>query len=94
MEDMVIGMKTGFDDVKKMLTAHTERFGTLDKDIRGLKHQVNKSIHEANNDIQNTVNEFASTSAERQAFVKTSAEDIVKATESIWMQIGICILMS
>ncbi|KAB1212836.1 hypothetical protein CJ030_MR5G010136 [Morella rubra] len=29
----------------------------------------------------NTVNEFASTSAELQAFVKTSAEDVVKATE-------------
>ncbi|KAB1210131.1 hypothetical protein CJ030_MR6G022743 [Morella rubra] len=78
---MVISMKTGFDDIKKLLTAHTERFGILDKDIRGLKHQVNNSIHVASNVIQNTVNEFTSASAELQAFVKTSAEDVVKATE-------------
>ncbi|KAB1205925.1 hypothetical protein CJ030_MR7G016905 [Morella rubra] len=78
---MATSMKTGFDSIMKLLTIHTERFGTLDKDMMGLKHQVNNSIHVASNVIQNTVDEFASTSDELQAFVKSSAEDVVKATE-------------
>ncbi|KAB1222121.1 hypothetical protein CJ030_MR2G002701 [Morella rubra] len=78
---MVTSMKTGFDDIKKLLTAHTERFGTLDKDMRALEHQVNNSIHVASNVIQDTVNEFKATSAELQTFVQKSAEDVVQATE-------------
>ncbi|KAB1223568.1 hypothetical protein CJ030_MR2G009167 [Morella rubra] len=77
MEDMVTSMKTGFDDIKKLLTAHTERFGTLDKDMRALKHQVNNNIHVASNVIQDIVNEFKATSAELQTFVQKSAEDVV-----------------
>ncbi|KAB1209543.1 hypothetical protein CJ030_MR6G018868 [Morella rubra] len=81
MEDMVTSMKTGFDNIKHLLTAYTEHFGTLDKDMRALKHQVNNSIHVASNVIQDTVNEFKATSAELQTFVQKSAEDVVLAIE-------------
>ncbi|KAB1210062.1 hypothetical protein CJ030_MR6G004328 [Morella rubra] len=81
MEDMITSMKTGFNDIKKLLTAHTEHFGTLDKDTRALKHQVNNSIHVASNVIQDTVNEFKATFAELQTFVQKSAEDVVQATK-------------
>ncbi|KAB1215580.1 hypothetical protein CJ030_MR4G017892 [Morella rubra] len=78
---MANSMKTGFDDIKKLLTAHTERFRTLDKDVRQLKLQVNNSIHVASNVIQDTVNEFKATSAVLQTFVQKSTEDVVQATK-------------
>ncbi|KAB1219946.1 hypothetical protein CJ030_MR3G022820 [Morella rubra] len=78
---MATSMKMGFDNIMKLLTIHTERFGTLDKEMRGLEHEVNHIIHVASYVIQHTVDEFASTSAELQAFVKSYAEDVVKATE-------------
>ncbi|KAB1228073.1 hypothetical protein CJ030_MR4G024753 [Morella rubra] len=81
MEELATCMQTGFEDIKKILGAHTERFGTLDKDVRQLKLQVNNSIHVASNVIQDTVNEFKATSAELQTFVRKSAEDVVQATE-------------
>ncbi|KAB1213063.1 hypothetical protein CJ030_MR5G004106 [Morella rubra] len=81
LNTMVTRMETGFDDIKQLLTAHTERFGTLDKDMRALEHQVNDSIHVASNVIQDTVNEFKATSVELQTFVQKSAEDVVQATE-------------
>ncbi|KAB1219667.1 hypothetical protein CJ030_MR3G011066 [Morella rubra] len=78
---MTTSMKTGFDNIKKLPTDHTKCFGTFDKDMSGLKHQVNNSIHVTSNVIQHTVDEFASTSVELQAFVKSSAKDVVKAIE-------------
>ncbi|KAB1202827.1 hypothetical protein CJ030_MR8G024940 [Morella rubra] len=44
---MTASMQAGFEDIKKLHAVHPERFGTLDKDMRGLKHQVNNSIHVA-----------------------------------------------
>ncbi|KAB1212745.1 hypothetical protein CJ030_MR5G009787 [Morella rubra] len=46
MEDLTTCMKTGFEDIKQILGSHTERFGTLDKDVRQLKLRHN-SIHMA-----------------------------------------------
>ncbi|KAB1200729.1 hypothetical protein CJ030_MR0G006505 [Morella rubra] len=37
MEELATCMKKGFEDIKKILGAHTEHFGTLDKDVRQLK---------------------------------------------------------
>ncbi|KAB1208318.1 hypothetical protein CJ030_MR7G023847 [Morella rubra] len=37
MEELATCMQTEFEDIKKILGAHTERFGTLDKDVRQLK---------------------------------------------------------
>ncbi|KAB1223644.1 hypothetical protein CJ030_MR2G011743 [Morella rubra] len=64
MEELATCMQTGFEDIKKILGAHTERFGTLDKDVRQLKLRVHNSIHVASNVIQDTVNEFKATSVE------------------------------
>ncbi|KAB1228136.1 hypothetical protein CJ030_MR4G013738 [Morella rubra] len=83
IEDMTTNMKTKFQDIKKLLVVHTKRFGALDKEMRGLKHQVNNSLHVASNVIQEIVDEFASTSAELQASVKSSAQDVVQATMDI-----------
>ncbi|KAB1221427.1 hypothetical protein CJ030_MR2G013151 [Morella rubra] len=87
MEDMVTSMKTGFDDIKKLLTAHTEHFGTLDKDMRTLKHQVNNNIHVASNVIQDTVNEFKATSAELQTFVKNQLRMLFRPQKYRWILI-------
>ncbi|KAB1221437.1 hypothetical protein CJ030_MR2G013161 [Morella rubra] len=38
-EKMVASMQAGLEDVKKLLNVHTECFETLDKDMRGFKHQ-------------------------------------------------------
>ncbi|KAB1219909.1 hypothetical protein CJ030_MR3G009551 [Morella rubra] len=81
MEKIATSMKLGFEDIKKLHVVHTTRFGALDKEIRGLKHQVNNSIHVTRNVFPYSVDEFASTSTELQASVKSSAEDVVKATE-------------
>ncbi|KAB1219837.1 hypothetical protein CJ030_MR3G009479 [Morella rubra] len=59
------------------------RFGALDKEMRGLKHQVNNSIHVTRNVFQQIVDEFASTSAKLQASVKSSAQDVEQATMDI-----------
>ncbi|KAB1206844.1 hypothetical protein CJ030_MR7G008240 [Morella rubra] len=66
---MTASMQAGFEDIKKLLAVHPERFGTLDKDMRGLKHQVNNSIH------------VATTSAALLTLVKKSAAEVVHATE-------------
>ena len=81
MKDIATSMKLGFEDIKKLHVVHTKHFGALDKEIRGLKHQVNSSIHVTRNVFPHSVDEFASTSTELQASVKSSAEDVVKATE-------------
>ncbi|KAB1226473.1 hypothetical protein CJ030_MR1G014055 [Morella rubra] len=81
MEELFTCMQTGFEDIKKIHGTHTERFGTLAKDVRQLKLQVNNSIHVASNVIQDTVNEFKATSTELQTFVQKSSEDVVQATE-------------
>ncbi|KAB1220595.1 hypothetical protein CJ030_MR3G015848 [Morella rubra] len=49
--------------------------------MRGLKHQVNNSIHVASTVIQNTVDEFKATSAALLTLVKKSAAEVVHATE-------------
>ncbi|KAB1226263.1 hypothetical protein CJ030_MR1G019570 [Morella rubra] len=74
-------MKIGFEDIKKLLTDHTEHFGTLDKDMRSLKHEVNNSITVVGGVIQGTTDEFRATSIELQAFAKKSVEDINQVTE-------------
>ncbi|KAB1223421.1 hypothetical protein CJ030_MR2G012418 [Morella rubra] len=80
MEDIATSMKLGFEDIKKLHVVHTKRFGALDKEMRGLKHQVNNSIYVTRNVFPHSVDEFASTSTELQAYVKSSAENIIKAT--------------
>ncbi|KAB1200964.1 hypothetical protein CJ030_MR0G005449 [Morella rubra] len=70
MEDIATSMKLGFEDIKKLHVVHTKRFGALDKEMRGLKHQVNNSIHVTRNVFPHSVDEFASTSTELQAYVK------------------------
>ncbi|KAB1228116.1 hypothetical protein CJ030_MR4G013718 [Morella rubra] len=81
VKDIATSVKTTFEDIKKLVTTHIERFGTLDKYMRGLKHQVNNNIHVASMVIQNTVDEFKATSAELQTFVQKSTEDVVLATK-------------
>ena len=81
MENIATSMKLGFEDIKKLHVVHTTHFGALDKEMRGLKHQVSNCLYVASNVIQHTVDEFTSTYAELQASVKSSAEDVVKATE-------------
>ncbi|KAB1202912.1 hypothetical protein CJ030_MR8G002093 [Morella rubra] len=80
MKDIATSMKLGFEDIKKLHVVHTKHFGALDKEMRGLKHQVNNSIHVTRNVFPHSVDEFASTSTELQAYVKSSAENIIKAT--------------
>ncbi|KAB1206076.1 hypothetical protein CJ030_MR7G009305 [Morella rubra] len=58
---MTASMQAGFEDIKKLLAVHPERFGTLDKDMRGLKPLVNNNIHMASTVIQNTVDDFKAT---------------------------------
>ncbi|KAB1213246.1 hypothetical protein CJ030_MR5G009659 [Morella rubra] len=93
LNTMVTRMETGFDDIKQLLTAHTERFGTLDKDMRTLEHQVNDSIHVASNVIQDTVNEFKATSAELQTFVQKSLRMLFRPQKCRWILIVIFVLM-
>lgn len=68
-------MKTDFDDVKNLLTAHGEHFGALDRDLRSPKHHVNNNITVADGVIQGvqqeittTTNEFKANSTELQTF--------------------------
>ncbi|KAB1209526.1 hypothetical protein CJ030_MR6G002439 [Morella rubra] len=74
-------MRKGFEDITKLLGIHTEHFGTFDMVMRGLKHQVSNNIHVASNVLYNTVDEFTTISVDLHAFVKSSAEDVVKAIE-------------
>ncbi|KAB1223154.1 hypothetical protein CJ030_MR2G016455 [Morella rubra] len=78
---MTASMQAGFEDIKKLLAIHPEHFRTLDKDIRGLKHQVNNNIHVASMVIQNTIDEFKATSIALLTLVKKSAVEVVHATE-------------
>ena len=70
LEKLSLDMKTGFDDIKQLFAVHDEHFKLLDKDVRLLKHQVNNSIHVANEVIQATMNDL-----------KSSAQDVVNATK-------------
>ncbi|KAB1215942.1 hypothetical protein CJ030_MR4G006346 [Morella rubra] len=81
VEDLATSVKKGFVDVKKILTDHTERFGTVDRDVKSLQNQVSNSKTVAADVIQGNTDEFKATSAELQTFVKKSQEDITQVTE-------------
>ncbi|KAB1223791.1 hypothetical protein CJ030_MR2G012900 [Morella rubra] len=68
MEDIATSTKMGVKDIKKLHVVHTKRFRALDKEMRGLKHQVNNIILVASNVIHNTVDEFTTISVDLHAF--------------------------
>ena len=55
MKYIATSIKLGFEDIKKLHVVHTKRFGALDEEIRGLKHQVNSSIHVTRNVFPHSV---------------------------------------
>ncbi|KAB1209525.1 hypothetical protein CJ030_MR6G002440 [Morella rubra] len=81
VEDLATSVKIGFAYVKKILTDHTGRFGTVDKDVKSLQNQVSNSITATADVIQGTTDEFKATSTELQTFVKKSHEDITQVTK-------------